>query len=93
MFLNQPSFAGKLSIVFWYFDRITTFFLPSYYKIMASYRGDKRPVKDSIGKLALLSTFVRRKKLPLDWVLMKMKNQDSLIKVLGRVLLLDLPEG
>jgi len=59
---------------------------------MASYRRDNRPKTSSLVKLALLSTLVKRGKIPLEWILMKLKDSRSLIRVLGKIILLKLPE-
>jgi hypothetical protein len=79
MFIKQDSFAGRLSIVSYFWNKgLIDHPIALYRVIIGAALWDKRPLKDKLSSLGILSTLVQSGKIPLDWVLRVLHNSRSI---------------
>jgi len=91
MFLNQDSFAGRLSIFAFWSTRIESHFIPAFKTIMKRVRWDDRPGKDKFALLGLLSLSVTKGVLPFEWLLKEMKDKRAYFIRKGKMVLTNFP--
>jgi hypothetical protein len=91
MFLNQDTFAGRLSIVSYWWSRNTDFLFSSMKTIIQSNINDMRPEKDSSSYLSLLTSLVSRNVFPLEWILAKISELHHIIIPFGKSVVIGFP--
>jgi hypothetical protein len=84
MFLNQDTFAGRLSIVSFMWKRSTEYLFSTLRSVVQVNLNDNRIKDDSTSFLALVTSLVASKKLELERVLAKLSEQHKIIKPFGK---------
>lgn len=91
MFFNQDTFAGRLSIVNYWWTRNRDYLISSMNTICQRNLSDNRPKFDNNTFLSLLTTLVSKGKLDLDWVLAKISDKKDIIFPFGKAIVINFP--
>jgi hypothetical protein len=91
MFLNQDTFAGRLSIVSYWWSRNTEYLFSSMKTIIQTNINDNRPNKDSNSYLSLITSLVSRNVFPIEWILAKVSELHQIIIPFGKSKVIGFP--
>jgi len=91
MFLNQDTFAGRLSIVSYWWARHNEYLFSSMKTIIQSNINDMRPEKDNNSYLSLITSLVSRNVFPIEWILAKVSEVHQIIIPFGKSKVIGFP--
>nr|UPW42217.1 MAG: putative RNA dependent RNA polymerase [Inner Mongolia grassland mitovirus 7] len=91
MFLNQDTFAGRISIVNYWWQRHKDFIFSSFKTILQVNLWDNRPLKNEHSYLSLLTSMANKGLVDLDWILAKISEKKHLIQPFGRAVVINFP--
>jgi len=91
MFFNQDTFAGRLSVVSFWWMRKPSFLFSSFETILKKNLWDDRPKKNPNSYLSLLTSLCSRGCIPFEWILAKISEKKVFVLPFGRAVVINFP--